>query len=74
MSRTTRSGWCSATASRQPVCVPEGRDDLVSGVLEQSREPLAEQYLILGDHDPHGNSAVSVVPAPWSLSMRSVPP
>jgi hypothetical protein len=46
----------------------------VSGVLEQPPESLAKQYLILGDHDPHGNSAVSVVPAPWSLSMRSVPP
>ena len=49
-------------------------DDVVSGVLEQSPEPLTKQYLILGDHDPHGNSAVRVVPAPWLLSMRSVPP
>ena len=59
---------------QQPVASPERGDDLVSGVLEQSPEPLAQQHLVLGDHDPHGSSAVSVVPAPWSLSMRSVPP
>ena len=26
--------------------------------------PCAEQDLVLDDHDPHGSSAVSVVPAP----------
>ena len=59
---------------QQRVGVPEGGDDLVSAVLEQAPEPLAQQHLVLGDHDPHGSSAVSVVPAPGSLSMRSVPP
>ena len=49
---------------RQRVGISEGGDDLVSGVLEQSPEPLAKQHLVLGDHDPHGSSAVSFVPAP----------
>ena len=43
-------------------------------VLEQSPEPLSQQHLVFGDHDPHGNSAISVVPAPRSLSIRSEPP
>ena len=46
----------------------------MSGVLEQSPEPLAKEHLVLGDHYPHGSSVVSVVPAPWLLSMRSAPP
>ena len=28
------------------------------GVGEQAREPLAQQHLVLDDHDPHGSSAV----------------
>ena len=31
-------------------------------VLEQPAEPLAQQHLVLGDHDAHGSSAVRVVP------------
>src|SRR5919201_3588178 len=58
----------------QPMRIAQGGDDLVPAVLEQSAQSFAKQHLILGDHDPHGNSAVSVVPSPWSLSMRSIPP
>ena len=59
---------------QQPACVAERSDDLVSAVLEQTPETLAKQHLVLGDHDTHGSSAVSVVPAPGALSIRRVPP
>ena len=37
-------------------------------VLAQQRdEPLAQQRLVLGDHDPHGSSARIVVPPPAGL-------
>src|SRR5438094_6958833 len=49
-------------------------NDLVPGILEQSREPLAQQDRVLGDHDPHGISASSRVPAPVGLWISSVPP
>src|SRR5262249_22740165 len=58
----------------QPVCVAERSDDLMPTVLEEPPEALAQQHLVLGDHDAHGSSAVSVVPRRCSLSMRSVPP
>ena len=56
------------------VGVADPRDDLVAGVLEQAREALAQEDRVLGDHDPHGISASSRVPAPGGLSIRSVPP
>ena len=58
----------------QLVGLPERGDDLVAAVLEEAREPRAQQHLILDDHDAHGSLAISVVPAPGWLSMRSVPP
>jgi hypothetical protein len=42
--------------------VASGGGDLVAAILEQARRALAQQHLILGDHDPHGSSAVTVVP------------
>ena len=48
----------------QRVGVADPRNDLVAGVLEQAREPLAQEDSVLGDHDPHGISASSRVPAP----------
>src|SRR5437763_14058394 len=59
---------------QQAIGVAERRDDLMAAVFEESCEPLAQQHLVLRDHDPHGSSAIRVVPAPCSLSMRSVPP
>src|SRR6266705_3345914 len=50
------------------------RDDLVPGILEQPREPFAQQDGVLGDHHSHGNSASIRVPAPSGLSINSVPP
>jgi hypothetical protein len=42
-------------------------DDLMSGILKQSCEPLAKQDGVLRDHDPHGISASIRVPAPRGL-------
>ncbi len=54
--------------------VAQRRHDLVPAVREQPREPLAQQHLVLGDHDPHGSSAIRRVPWAGSLSIRSRPP
>ncbi|HSD80007.1 MAG TPA: hypothetical protein VLB47_05075, partial [Solirubrobacteraceae bacterium] len=48
-------------------------DDLVAAVHEEPGEALAQQDLVLGDHDSHGSSTVNLVPDPRSLSIRSVP-
>ena len=39
-------------------------DDVDPGVGEQPREPVAEERLVVGDHDPHGSSArISCAPS-----------
>ena len=48
----------------QSLGISERCDDVVSGVGEEPPESLAEEHLVLDDHDSHGSSAVSVVPAP----------
>ena len=58
----------------QSPASPSEADDLVAAVLEQAAQPLAQEHLILGDQDSHGSSAISVVPEPGALSIRSVPP
>ena len=59
---------------QQGLGIADPRDDLVPGILEQSREPLPEQDGVFGDHDSHGISASIRVPTPGGLWMRSVPP
>ena len=54
----------------QLVGVAEGGDHLVAAVAEEAGEAFAQQRLVFGDHDAHGNSATRVVPRPLSLSMR----
>ena len=48
--------------------------DLVTAVREEPFEPGPQEYLVFDDHDAHGSSAIRRVPAPRSLSIRSVPP
>ena len=43
-------------------------DHLVAGVVEQPRQPLAEQGRVLADHDAHGSAASTVVPSPGGLA------
>src|SRR5262249_14714374 len=49
-------------------------DDVEAGLGEQPGDAFAEQQGIVGDHDPHGISALSRVPTPRGLSTTSVPP
>ena len=48
-------------------------DDLDALAAHERRDALAQQPAVVGDHDPHGSSAVTTVPAPGGLRMRSVP-
>ena len=47
--------------------------DLEAAILEQADQTLAQQREVLGDHDPHGSSALSVVGPPAGLSTTSDP-
>ena len=53
--------------AQQPVAVLGLRDDVDVGVAQQRHDPLAQQREVLGDHDPHGSSARTVVPRPLGL-------
>ena len=44
---------------QQRVGIAAAPDDLEAGVLEQPREPVAQQRLVVGDQDSHGSSASS---------------
>src|SRR4051794_23237403 len=61
-------------SAAQPLTVLDRRRHLVAGILEQAPETLAQQHLVLGDHDAHGSSTLTVVPAPGRLSIASRPP
>ena len=64
----------AADLGREAFGVADRERDLVPGVGEQPPEAVAQQHLVLGDHDPHGSSAVRTVPASAALSRRSRPP
>src|SRR5262245_1832718 len=49
-------------------------DDLESCLLQEAGQALPEQDDVLGDHDAHGISTVSTVPAPGGLLRRTRPP
>ena len=46
-------------------------DHVDTGLAEQGSQPVADQQAVIGDHDAHGITAVTVVPAPSGLLMRS---
>ena len=71
-STTARSGSCSLTAARSRSASSTPADHVVAGVLEESRQARSQQRLVLGDHYPHGSSAVTTVPASGELS--TLPP
>ena len=59
----------TATSGRSPrdrvdegVAVLDGGDHLHPAVAEQADDAVAQQREVLGDHDPHGSSAVRIVP------------
>src|SRR3954452_3818167 len=48
-------------------------NDLDAFAAEEGRDALAHQPAVVGDHDSHGSSAVTTVPAPGGLRIRRVP-
>src|SRR6187455_670776 len=54
--------------------VSDAGDDRVTGILEQPRDPLAEEHGVVGDHDSHGSATSTRVPRPRGLETASVPP
>ena len=63
--RSRRTAWTSASAS------VDRRDDLEAVVAQQPGETVAEEREILGDHDAHGSSALTVVgPAGGALDRE----
>ena len=67
-------GLVLADGGAEAVGVVDGGDHVVAGILEQPAETLSEQDLVLGDHYPHGSSAVTRVPRPGGLSTLRLPP
>src|SRR3954451_1745792 len=57
----------------QPLRVRRLGDDLDALAAHERCDALAQQPAVVGDHDAHGSSAVTMVPAPGGLRMRSVP-
>ena len=58
----------------QRLGVADAGDDVVTGVLEQAGEALAQEDGVLRDHDPHGIATSTRVPSPRGLTISSVPP
>ena len=72
-STTARSGSCPAIAASSRSASPTAAMTSWPASSNSRGEALAQQRLVLGDHDPHGSSAVTVVPAPGGLSTRQRP-
>ena len=54
--------------AQQPLGVLGDRDDLDPALAHERHQPLAQQRVVLGDHDPHGSSTRIAVPTPGSLA------
>src|SRR4051794_3139364 len=48
-------------------------DDVDALAAQERRDPLAHERAVVRDHDAHGRSAVTTVPVPRGLRIRSVP-
>ena len=71
-----RRRWRGRDGGARPrgaVAVPDALDDLDLFVGEQPRQTLAQQHRVLGDHDAHGSSALTIVGPPSGLETVSVP-
>ena len=73
MSTIATSGACSSTARSSSSPSSTSAATSIAGVLEQRRDPLAHEQVVVGDHDAHGSSAVTVVPSPGGLVTRRRP-
>ena len=56
-------GLVGAHLAQQVLGVGRLADDLDPGLVEQARDPLPQQHRVLADHDSHGITALSLVPA-----------
>src|SRR5687768_9962440 len=64
----------SNEVSAMPLAVPTEATTSCSDSGEQTRQALPEQHQVLGDHQSHGSTACTVVPAAGALVTVSVPP
>jgi hypothetical protein len=62
-----RVGRVGAHPAEQLLGIPDPGGDPDADGLQYPSEALAEQHRVVGDHDPHGSSAVTQVPAPAGL-------
>ncbi len=73
MSTIATSGSCSVDRAQQLLGLVRLGGHLDAALLQQRRDPLAHEQVVVRDHDAHGSSAVTVVPAPGGLTTRSLP-
>ena len=73
MSTIAMSGGSASMAASSSLAVSGLGGDLEPGLAEQRGDPLADEQVVVRDHDPHGSSAQTVVPPPGGLTTRSVP-
>src|SRR4051795_3822685 len=66
-------GLVKVDRGQQLIRVRRLRDHVDALAAHEGRDALAQQAAVVGDHDAHGSSAVTTVPSPAGLRMRSVP-
>src|SRR3954471_18234518 len=54
-------------------CVGQGGADVYARLGQQPGQTLAQQRRVVGDHDPHGSSASTIVPCGWFSVTRRHP-
>ena len=64
MSTIATSGSCSATAASSSSPSAAWRDDLEADLHEQPGQPLPQHQRVVGDDQPHGIRALTIVPSP----------
>src|SRR6185503_13518770 len=58
---------------QERVAVRDGGDDVEAAVPQESLEPVAQEREVLGDHHPHGSTALITVGPPAGLLTSSEP-
>ena len=70
MSTIATSGRCSSTALQQLLRARRLRHHVDPGAAQDRDDARPDEQAVLRDHDTHGSSAVTVVPAPGGLTTR----
>ena len=73
MSTIATSGSCSSTSRSRSSPRRRLRHHVDPGAPQERRDALAHERAVVGDHDAHGSSAVTTVPAPGGLVDAQVP-